>query len=196
MRPHTATPMLATPGPSSTTKSTIGLSSTSPALTGSACWYAVAGTVCEDSADQYRRSCSSSAKKSPAIWPSFGKILAISQRDRKRSKRDIRKFESCRPSQSVRLQRITYEFTKPNSAIEPGIRATWSSECVRALRSDNGAPFASRGAGGLSADVVLNILARRRDPRPPSTILTPAGLTLRHAPVADCARYDNLRRTI
>ena len=47
-----------------------------------------------------------------------------------------------------------------------------------------------------SADVVLNILARQRDPGPPATILTPAALTLRHAPIADCARYDNLRRTI
>src|ERR1035437_2980925 len=47
-----------------------------------------------------------------------------------------------------------------------------------------------------SADVILNILARQRDPGPPATILTPAALTLRHAPVADCARYDNLRRTI
>jgi hypothetical protein len=43
---------------------------------------------------------------------------------------------------------------------------------------------------------VLNILARQRDPGPPATILTPAALTLRHAPIADCARYDNLRRTI
>jgi hypothetical protein len=32
--------------------------------------------------------------------------------------------------------------------------------------------------------------------RPAGHILTPAALTLRHAPVADCARYDNLRRTI
>jgi hypothetical protein len=46
-----------------------------------------------------------------------------------------------------------------------------------------------------SADVVLNILARQRDPGPPATILTPAALTLRHVPIADCARYDNLRRT-
>ena len=50
--------------------------------------------------------------------------------------------------------------------------------------------------GVHSADVVLNILARQRDPGPAVTILTPAALTLRHAPVADCARYDNLRRTI
>jgi hypothetical protein len=50
--------------------------------------------------------------------------------------------------------------------------------------------------GVHSADVVLNILARQRDPGPPATIFTPTALTLRHAPVADCARYDNLiRRT-
>ena len=50
--------------------------------------------------------------------------------------------------------------------------------------------------GVHSADVILNILARQRDPGPPVTILTPAALTLRQAPLADCARYDNLRRTI
>jgi len=44
-----------------------------------------------------------------------------------------------------------------------------------------------------SADVVLNILARRRDPGPTPPIHTPAALSLRHAPVADCARYDQLR---
>ena len=50
--------------------------------------------------------------------------------------------------------------------------------------------------GVHSADVVLNILARQRNPDPPPTILTPAALMLRHAPIADCARYDNLRRPI
>jgi hypothetical protein len=47
--------------------------------------------------------------------------------------------------------------------------------------------------GVHSADVILNILTRQRDPGPPSTI-TPDALRLRHAPVADCARYDRLRR--
>jgi transposase len=47
--------------------------------------------------------------------------------------------------------------------------------------------------GVHSADVILNILARRRDPGPASPIHTPAALSLRHAPVADCARYDTLR---
>jgi hypothetical protein len=50
--------------------------------------------------------------------------------------------------------------------------------------------------GVHSADVVLNILARQREPAPPANIMTPAALTLRHAPIGDCARYDNLRRTI
>ena len=50
-------------------------------------------------------------------------------------------------------------------------------------------------AGGVhSADVVLNILARRRDPGPPATIAAPEALRLRQAPIADCARYDGLRR--
>jgi transposase len=48
--------------------------------------------------------------------------------------------------------------------------------------------------GVHSADVILNILARQRDPGPPVTIVAPAALTLRHAPVPDCARYDSLRR--
>ena len=47
--------------------------------------------------------------------------------------------------------------------------------------------------GVHSADVVLNILARQRDPEPAATIRTPAGLTLRHVPLSDCARYDSLR---
>src|SRR5690348_1690870 len=48
--------------------------------------------------------------------------------------------------------------------------------------------------GVHSADVILNILSRRRDPGPAATILTPDALRLRHLPIADCARYDRLRR--
>jgi transposase len=54
--------------------------------------------------------------------------------------------------------------------------------CAEALRE-----------GVHSADVVLNILARQREPPPVATILTPEALRLRHEPVADCARYDSLR---
>jgi hypothetical protein len=44
------------------------------------------------------------------------------------------------------------------------------------------------------ADLVLNLLSRRRQPDPMPTILTPDALRLRHASIADCARYDQLRR--
>ena len=46
-----------------------------------------------------------------------------------------------------------------------------------------------------SAAVILNILARSRDPGPAATIMTPDALTLQHAPLADYDRYDQLRRT-
>ena len=49
-------------------------------------------------------------------------------------------------------------------------------------------------AGVHSADVVLNILARRREPEPPAPIMTPEALRLAHEPAADCGRYDNPRR--
>ena len=45
-----------------------------------------------------------------------------------------------------------------------------------------------------SADVILNILARRRDPGPVAPIQPPEALKINIAPVADCARYDQLRR--
>ncbi|EAU43434.1 putative transposase [Salipiger bermudensis HTCC2601] len=48
--------------------------------------------------------------------------------------------------------------------------------------------------GVHSSAVVLNILARRREPAPPLTITTPDALRLRCQPVADCTRYDSLRR--
>ena len=50
------------------------------------------------------------------------------------------------------------------------------------------------GDGVHSADVILNILARRREPVKPATIATPEALRLRHEPAADCDRYDTLRR--
>lgn len=57
--------------------------------------------------------------------------------------------------------------------------------CLEALRE-----------GVHSADVVINILARHREPAAPLTIMTPDALRLTHPPAADCARYDTLRRTV
>jgi hypothetical protein len=47
--------------------------------------------------------------------------------------------------------------------------------------------------GVHSADVILNILARRAEPAVPSPVATPASLVLTLPPRADCARYDGLR---
>ena len=44
------------------------------------------------------------------------------------------------------------------------------------------------------AQIDRNILSRHRAPAPAVTILTPDALRLRHLPIADCARYDSLRR--
>ena len=48
-------------------------------------------------------------------------------------------------------------------------------------------------AGTASDDVILNILARRREPPRPLAIITPEGLALRDPPQANCSRYDSLR---
>ena len=48
-------------------------------------------------------------------------------------------------------------------------------------------------AGIASADVILNVLARRQPQAASAPIETPASLTLKLVPQADCARYDRLR---
>ena len=48
--------------------------------------------------------------------------------------------------------------------------------------------------GTASDDLILNILARRREPPRPLTIITSEDSALRHPPIADCARYDRRRR--
>jgi hypothetical protein len=52
------------------------------------------------------------------------------------------------------------------------------------------------GAGLCSSDVVLNVLSRQHQPEPPPPITVPDALILRQQPIADCARYDTLRRSI
>ena len=50
--------------------------------------------------------------------------------------------------------------------------------------------------GVHSADVIVNILARQREPTAVITVITSDALKLRHEPTADCARYDTLRRAV
>jgi hypothetical protein len=48
-------------------------------------------------------------------------------------------------------------------------------------------------AGIASGDVILTVLARRRQPAP--SITTPDALRLKIEPTADCGRYDSIRRS-
>ena len=67
------------------------------------------------------------------------------------------------------------------AVLEDGLEAV-EAACAEAL-----------ACGACSADVVLNILARRRQPEAPAPIATPESLRLRYQPVADCDRYDRLK---
>ena len=49
-------------------------------------------------------------------------------------------------------------------------------------------------AGIASGDVILAVLARQRQPPVPPSITAPHGLRLRIEPVADCGRYDSIRK--
>jgi len=73
-----------------------------------------------------------------------------------------------------------------------GILAAVTSDGIEAVE----AACAEALAGGpVSRDIVLNILTRQRQPPAPLNIATPEALRLRQEPVADCARYDSLRRS-
>ncbi|HEV7343900.1 MAG TPA: hypothetical protein VGN68_19950 [Sphingopyxis sp.] len=47
--------------------------------------------------------------------------------------------------------------------------------------------------GTACADLIFNILSRRREPPRPLTIIISEESASRHPPIADCARYDHLR---
>ena len=49
-------------------------------------------------------------------------------------------------------------------------------------------------AGIASADVILTVLARNRQPAPQPSITTPNALRLKIEPQADCGRYDGIRK--
>src|SRR5665213_1703824 len=49
-------------------------------------------------------------------------------------------------------------------------------------------------AGIASGDVILTVLARQRQPATPPSITTPDALRLKIEPMADCGRYDSIRK--
>ncbi len=62
------------------------------------------------------------------------------------------------------------------------------------LEAVEAACAAALAAGPCSRDVVLNILSRRREGPPAAPMAVPTALRLSNAPLADCRRYDGLRR--
>ena len=69
------------------------------------------------------------------------------------------------------------------AVLSDGLEAV-EGACAEALRQ-----------GVCTADVILNILARRRPVADPGRIEVPEALSLSQMPTADCARYDKLRPT-
>jgi hypothetical protein len=92
------------------------------------------------------------------------------------------------PLSSVRAKRQRHadgdrQFVKILARVpEDGIAAV-ADACAEALE-----------AGIANGDVVLAILARKQQPPVPPSITTPDALKLKTEPIADCARYDNLRK--
>ena len=75
------------------------------------------------------------------------------------------------------------QFVKVLGALLDHGLAAVESACAEALE-----------AGLAAGDVILTIRARQRQPPLPPSITTPEGLRLNIEPVADCGRYDSIRR--
>ena len=113
------------------------------------------------------------------FWRASRALCATARRSRTGCCR--RRWTACGAS-SPGPTTATGRWSKSSPPCSPTDCRRWRPPALQALSE-----------GVHSADVVINILARQRDPGPAATILTPDALRLRHAPIADCARYDQLR---
>jgi transposase len=75
------------------------------------------------------------------------------------------------------------QFVKILAAVLAHNLTAVEAACAEALEADL-----------ASGDVILTILARKQQPALPPSITTPEALRLRCEPIADCGRYDSLRR--
>ena len=71
---------------------------------------------------------------------------------------------------------------------------SWVISTRRAILAVEAACAEALAAGIASGDVILTVLARRHQPPTPASITTPDGLRLKVEPVADCGRYDSIRK--
>jgi len=49
-------------------------------------------------------------------------------------------------------------------------------------------------AGTVTADIILNLIARAQAPKAPAKIDAPPSLKIEQVPMANCTRYDGLRQ--
>ena len=75
----------------------------------------------------------------------------------------------------------------------PNEQAKQIIEIVKGLNAVEAACQEALDHGVSSAAVILNILARYRDPPSERPLDVVADLKLSHPPIADCARYDTVR---
>jgi hypothetical protein len=75
------------------------------------------------------------------------------------------------------------QFVKILGAVLDHGLAAVEEACVEAL-----------DAGIASGDVILTVLARRRQPATPPSVTTPDALRLKIEPLANCGRYDSIRK--
>ncbi len=70
----------------------------------------------------------------------------------------------------------------------------WARCSIMGLAAVEAACAEALAAGIASGDVILTVLARQRQPAAPPSITTPDALRLKIEPVADCGRYDSIRK--
>jgi hypothetical protein len=95
-------------------------------------------------------------------------------------------------AEAVRSQRpgpVVYEL----HVYYPGDRIVLAPVLDDGLEAADEAVREALDAGVSSDELILSILARRREPPRSAGIITSEALKLRHPPIADCARYDRLR---
>ena len=93
---------------------------------------------------------------------------------------------------AITAARLGHSLTMLQGELSPADRVL-SAVLTDGLEAVEAAIREALAAGAASDDVILNILARRREPPRPLTIATSEALALSHPPTADCARYDLLR---
>jgi len=81
------------------------------------------------------------------------------------------------------MRRVGCSFVKVLGAVPDHGLAAVEAACAEALQ-----------AGIANGDVILTVLARRLQPAAAPSIIRPDAVRLKIEPMADCGRYDSIRK--